>query len=269
MKKVFRSFVAIFIAFTWTSLAQAQLMMVTTRVEEEVAPSSTLTDTIALYNQSKRPMKLKAYWEDFIYKPPFSGKKEFLPVGASPYSMGQWVRFSPQEFTLQPGEKQEINYSINVPADAKGGYYGVLFFEETPPDQELQTTGVRIITRMGCLFFLESTDKQKRVILKDIGAQAYAVTGSVANQGNIFVFPKGIYYILDNEDIVVDRGELEKIYLIPDRQANFQIDLPQDIGQGTYTMVLTFDLDDGDSVVREIDFRKTGPSAIDIIEVRD
>ncbi len=269
MKNLWISFVAALCFLGIADVSSAQLMMDTTRVELEIAPSSSIVDSMSVYNTTDHEVNIRVYWQDFVYTPPFSGKKDFLPVGASDYSLGDWIRFSPQEFLLAPKESQKINYTIQVPANIHGGYYGVLFFEQIPKETEAKNKGVTIITRMGCLFYLESKDKIKKVFIDNIAGDIKSITGEIFNQGDVFVFPKGIYYILDAEGLVVNRGELEKIYLTPGNRAKFKIDISDDLARGNYTLVLTFDLMKGDSVVKEIDFQKSEFSEIQILQTRD
>lgn len=249
--------------------ARAQMMINPVRVEKEIMPSSSIVESITLHNTSDREISIKAYWRDFIYTPPFSGKKDFLPMGASEYSFGDWIRFSPEEFVLPPKGKKQVNYSINVPPDIHGGYYGVLFFEQAPKALNSPGTGVSLVTRMGCLFFLQASNRNKSVGIENIKAESDGIVGEIANQGDVFVFPKGIYYLMDPEGLVSERGELEKIYLTPNNQTKFQVDIPAGLSPGKYTLVLTFDLKDGDSIVREIDFVKDRYSGLKVVEIKN
>jgi len=233
-----------------------------------VSPGDTISDTMAIHNTSDKNININVYWQDFIYKEPFYGKKDFLQRGTSEYSMSEWISFSPTEFILLPQSKRHINYVIKVPENAKGGYYGVLFFEQTTEDVEAQKS-VKIITRLGSLFFLETTRKDKSSEITNISINKGKLSGDIKNNGNVFIFPKGIYYILDSNGIVNTRGEIKKIYLPCDKKANFDIDIPFEMQPGIYTIVITFDLNSGDSLVREIDFEKNSDVDIKLLDIRD
>jgi hypothetical protein len=43
----------------------------------------------------------------------------------------------------------------------------------------------------------------------------------------------------------------------------------RDLDPGAYTLVMTITLEDGDVLVKEIDFQKSDPSTFKIIEIRD
>jgi hypothetical protein len=69
--------------------------------------------------------------------------------------------------------------------------------------------------------------------------------------------------------MVGERGELDTLYLPPKETAQFSIDLPNALSSGRYTLVATFDLEDGDVFVNEIDFEKDTFDTITILQVRE
>lgn len=69
-----------------------------------------------------------------VYATPYSvSDGSYLPnyeEKASNADVYTWVAFDQDRFTLQPGEKVDVPYTIDVPADAApGGHYGVVFAE--------------------------------------------------------------------------------------------------------------------------------------------
>ena len=232
--------------------AQAQLLIEKSRVEQTVRPGTTIADTMVVHNRSSEPVAVKIYWQDFNYVSPYNGTKEFLPPGTSPYSMNGWVTFSPQQMVIPAQSKKEVDYTIKVPADAVGGHYGVLFFEQGAV-KAMNATGVNIVTRLGALFFIDSTNRSKKLDSSDLKEADGTFSGSMRNEGNVYLFPKGQYYVMNSEGLVLDRGKLDKIYLPPKAEASYSFK-PKKMDPGHYTLVLTFDLDEGDSLTREADF---------------
>jgi hypothetical protein len=69
-----------------------------------------------------------------LYSTPYSVKgTSYTPdfdTAAANADVYQWVTYEEDEYVLNPGEKVEAPYAIEVPADATpGGHYGVLFAE--------------------------------------------------------------------------------------------------------------------------------------------
>lgn len=266
---MYRIFVCFILVLTaWAGDAAAQLLMEKSRVEMTVTPGETIVDSMILHNTGGQPADVKIYWQDFTYLPPYDGEKKFSQPGTSEYTMGEWITYSPQLMTLPPQGKREINYTIRVPEDAKGGYYGVLFFEQGL-GYGTTSTGVNIITRLGSLFFIESSDRNRDAAVKDVAINQKFIEGKFENKGDVFMFPKGVYYLMDYDGVVTDRGEVDKMYVIPGAVKDFKIYMSDDIDPGQYTMVLTFDLGEGDSVVKEIDFTKNQRGQLNITQLRD
>ena len=157
---------------------------------------------------------------------------------------------------------------MKIPQDIQGGHYGVLFFEKGLTSKE-EINGVRLITRVGCLFFIEAKDKIKKAKVRDLKIIANKrLEGKISNSGNVVFIPEGVYYLM-SENSVVDRGQIKTLYLPPKETGMFTVDLPKKMKAGRYTLVITFDLQDGDSVVKEMDFYNDVSGQIRILEERD
>jgi len=247
----------------------AQLIVDKAKVKLVVSPGQTITDSITVYNSSNRKIWVRVYVEDFNYIPPFDGTKEFLPAGTVKNSCSSWIHFSPQEFQLLPFKGRKVTYSIKVPQDIKGGYYGVLFFEMSPGDIKRGKIDIKIIQRIGCLFFLEAQNRLKRGKIKNISGLGRSIQGEFFNAGDVILIPDGSFYVMDREGMAVERGKIKRFYLPPGESKSFTIKLSKKLSYyQLYTMVLTFDLGEGDVLVKEIDFEvdKTG---FRVTQIRD
>jgi len=247
----------------------AQIFIEQGKVTLNIKPGERVSDEITVHNTLNEQMRVNAYWEDFEYQPPYEGAKKFYPAGSTKDSFKEWVQFSPQEFVLPAFGKMKIQYVFNVPSDVQGGYYGVLFFEKIDQDLKDPQTGVNIVTRVGCLFFLESEQKSKNVSAENFSFSLNRLNYDLKNEGDVILIPKAIYYVMDQEGNVFDRGEFSNYYIPPQGIAQAALQLGSNIPDGQFTLVLTLDLQEGDSWVKEIDFEKNGESSFNLIRVRD
>jgi hypothetical protein len=247
---------------------RAQVFIEQGKVQATVKPGDNFGGDVTVNNTSNKELKVKIYWEDFLYQPPFDGNKKFLPSGTSDVSLGKWIQFSPHEAVLPPYAKMKIAYTIHLPTFAKGGYYGALFVEPETPELKMEK-GVRIITRVGSLFFIETDNKSKQAVVEDIALNGATLTGKFVNKGNVILIPNVTYYIMDTQSVIADRGDLKKYYLPASQSFDFSLPLKADLASGDYTLVLTFDLDEGDVVVKEVDFTKNSDSDFILKTVRD
>jgi len=268
MKKITQILIILGVYF-FPSLCSAQVMIEQGKVELTAVPGQTLTGSIDVHNNGDKPLKIRAYLGDFVYVEPFNGKKEFRPAGVTDYSMADWFSFLPRELTLQPYEKRKINYSIKVPADADGGYYNVLFVERNAGRVGAGAmAGVQIISRVGALFFVETSNARPRGKIDDIKADGGNLRVHLTNTGKMIIIPQSTYFIIDQGDRAVKRGEAGLLYLPPGKTAQFSLPAAEGLDDGNYTLVLTIDLGKGEALVREVDFRKT-KSAVEILKIRE
>lgn len=256
-------------ALAWSASSEAQLLIEQGKLSLIASPGKTIVDTLKVHNtSSQRTVRVRAYWEDFEYVAPFNAKKKFSTPGTSAYSMHDWIRFSPAEFTMAPQDQRSINYTIRVPKDIDQGHYGVLFFEEMVDDPQAKV-GIRIVSRVGALFFLEPSHKDVRVSIEQPTVEGHFLKMSFMNQGNVFLIPKTIYYVLTTDGRVARRGDVEKFYLPPGETFEVILPLFEKLEAGSYDSVITFDLEGGDSVVKEIDFSINQTGQVTLHQSRD
>jgi hypothetical protein len=236
--------------------AKAQVFLEEGKVSLVVSGGERVNKSIVVHNTSAEDLDAKVYWEDFEYQPPYDGTKIFLPAGTTPVSAARWVTYSPQQLVLPSFGKQQINYTIDVPQRMTEGHYGVLFIERINKDIK-DASGLNVITRVGCLFFIEPKDKVKKATLQDFSISPQnRLSGRFVNQGNIILIPRMTYYIMGEGDMVNDRGEVKKIYVPPGGSAAWEITLPDHLNAGRHTLIINSDLEEGDVVVKEIELNK-------------
>lgn len=270
MKKLLFLFFVIFISFNSSLFAQIKLDKYRDKID--VQPGVTEKGTILVENVSAtEAITVNAYLEDVKYISPFDGRKEFLPLSSTPYSCGKWVTVTPSTFYLKPGGKQKVDYAIKVPPSAKGGYYGVLFFEKGAA-VSAESTSVGIVLKIGCTLFLETKDKVKNVKIEDLSVNQDKLQGNFSNNGNVMLVMESSYYIIDGKGTIGDRGNIVKeLYLPVGEKAAFAINnMTKNISKGSYTLVIDFSLGKGEgTLVKEIDFSKNDSGEIKIVKVRD
>ncbi len=235
-----------------TGEAKAQLFLENGKVSLAVSGGDHLNGSLLIHNTSSQPENIKVYWEDFEYKSPYDGSKTFLPAGTAPGSASQWVSFSPQTFSIPAFGQQNIDYTVSVPSQIQEGHYGVLFFEKSSESPIGGGDEITLVTRVGCLFFIEPSNKNKKAVLQDIGLKANNITASFVNQGNVILIPRTTYYMMQEGGLVLNRGEIKKLYVPPGASAPLEIPLKKQVNPGHYTLVVNSDLEEGDVVVKEI-----------------
>ncbi len=252
-----------------TGEAKAQLLLEEGKVSLAVSGGEHRNGSLIIHNTSSVPINIRVYWEDFEYRPPYDGSKNFFPAGTALGSASQWVAFSPQVFSLPAFGQQRVDYTVTVPSQIQEGHYGVLFFEKGGNSSITKGDEVAIVTRVGCLFFIEPSNKIKKALLQDIALKANNITVSFVNQGNVILIPRTTYYMMQEGGLVLNRGEVKKLYVPPGISAPLEIPLKKQLDPGHYTLVVNSDLEEGDVVVKEIELAVDASGQLTIEKVQD
>lgn len=216
-----------------------------------ISPGETQSGTINVKNPAANSLAIKVYLEDWLYTSSIDGSKKFYPPGTLPLSCAEWIRFVPAEFTISPYGKQVVNYTVNCPADAKGGHYAVMFFETSLGEvKDEEGVNVTVLGRLGSLFCVEPEGTINRTAelsnLSIVRNKGIDIELQFENTGNIDIISEGTFYLMDRKGIIAARGEFDKIYTFPGDKAVISSSISEqtapEIPEGEYDLVITIDL---------------------------
>lgn len=98
------------------AFAQKKISTSPTRLNYKISPGGTQRGLITVTNNSELRQEFKVDFGDFDATR--SGKSKFLEKGVLPRSCANWLSASPTLFTLDPGENQQIEVTMDVPQDS-------------------------------------------------------------------------------------------------------------------------------------------------------
>jgi hypothetical protein len=210
---------------------------------------------IKLYSQSREPINLTVYLEDWEYSNS-DGTKTFFAPGSTPLSCAEWIKFSPGTLTIPPYGVGKINYVVNLPEDAVGGHYAVMFFETSAEsalggerDRRMVRSGVGIALRLGSLIYVEAKNNTTRsgdftnFSVKNTGKSNYfSIATLFKNTGNSDITLVGSYHLMTKAGVVQARGEFNKIYTLPGDTGELSAEWKGLLPAGLYDLVMTFNL---------------------------
>jgi hypothetical protein len=122
--------------------AAAQVSVVSSTLNEHAAaPGEQYTGTIRLRNTGAEPRQARVSPADYRFLA--DGRTFYEQPGTGAHSNAAWVRFSPGQLTLAPGEEATVSYTVAVPADAalRGSYWSVLLVETVDDASAAVRTG--------------------------------------------------------------------------------------------------------------------------------
>lgn len=123
-------------------------------VEVNGDPGYYTEGTMGVINESDQPVTYRAVMADFIVEDN-AGTPQILPANSlmKTYSAAAWMGVSPQIFTINPGKRQNLNYFIQIPGNARpGGHYAAVVFTPVNPTTGTQTSQAVVNGEIGTLF---------------------------------------------------------------------------------------------------------------------
>ena len=95
-----------------------------------IDPGGTSEGTLKIVNDSDEPLTFKVEVQDYIVEDK-NGTPNLLPPNSlsERYSATSWIGIAPNEFTVEPHQRQIVQYFIQVPPDARpGGHYAAITY---------------------------------------------------------------------------------------------------------------------------------------------
>lgn len=134
MKK-YALLVGAFLVLPFLFLAQGAhaLQLSPTIFDISAKPGQTISKAVKLTNETSAPMTLSYTTGIFEAAREGNGTPTLLPKPIDINSIADWITVPTPQVTLQPGQKLDVPFTINVPADAEaGGHYGWISWNESP-----------------------------------------------------------------------------------------------------------------------------------------
>ena len=258
-----KGLIGIFFIFFITSIVWAEKVyfrLDQSKIRLNIPPGNSQAGTIKIHSQSDEEIGLQVYLEDWEYTDKQDGTKNFFPAQSTPRSCAQWINFSPAEFTLPPWGEKKLNYIVNVPEEAAGGRYAVMFFQ-TLLNQPVQTqepeylgkdeirSGVNLAIRIGTLFYVEAEGAvERRAELKNLSVSAdekdkpLSIGVDLLNAGNVDITAGGTFNIIDRQGTVYARGEFNEVGTFPGDVAKLTSSWDEPLPEGTFDLIITINL---------------------------
>lgn len=172
------------------------------KVEVRLAPGEEVIKSLAIINQTGRPLYFKITKEDFEGSRDLERVTVFLGEEKGRFSLKDWLQPDIEEFSLEQGQRINLEVKITVPQEAApGGYYAAVFAASQPRPEEAGQA--KVISRLGALFFVrvEGEVKEEGFLKEFKSNKFYYQKGPVEfeliseNDGNVHLIPYGLIEI--------------------------------------------------------------------------
>ena len=249
MKIIAGIFTALLVLVVLTSPALAQLGISPGSMDMQVPEGEHSLPSITVRNDSDRPMDFEV--ELVGYGQGIGGSTEVLEPDTNPLSALPYIGFAPAGFYLEPGESQEVDLTVSVPAGTEGGRYAVVLVVATPRDEE----AIKTVSRLGVLVRLTiaGSDLIQEGSIESIGSEPVEsgkpipIRVTYANEGNVHYRVQSSVTIYDAQGAVLDIVRSRLAVVLPGYSRELVAEwIPdRDLEPGTYNAVASVSLEDG------------------------
>src|SRR3989338_6136293 len=240
-------------------------------------------DALTIFNTTDELQTVKVYAVDSV---PSNQGNFALEAEADPKDgIGAWIKLSQDLITLQPGENQEIPFTIAIPQNADvGEHSGGIILQKAQGSQDQLQNGASIVTRVGIRVYetvpgeikKEIEIKDFNVSLKKLASQPayYEINLIAQNKGNVSLQPKVTlaiggwgkikYFTRSSFDyqkgIILDLRDFTDFFTGEDLSRNWQLLRDQKVstnwtwpkprfGRFTFQANLTYDTEGGQKTI--------------------
>jgi hypothetical protein len=137
----------------------------------EIPIGGSQTRTLRVTNVGSEREDVRVFYQDWIREP--NGDHRYLEGGSLERSLSDWIKITPLKFSLDPGEYQDISFTLSVSrevqnprvlgddnaevsyAPVEGTYWGIIMIEPVnTPKSPGQGVGISAVFRHGVNAFL-------------------------------------------------------------------------------------------------------------------
>lgn len=219
-----------------------------------LAPGQSSTDEALVSNTGNEPVTLRLYSANAITAK--NGGTTFAPRSEGADGATFWLDVAPATFTLQPGEKRSVPFTVQVPQNASPGEHitGLVVEEvvdvaSTQADRSRAQFGAVVVRRAGVAAVID-VPGIRTPALTLVGASLREQTDesgavfevSVRNTGNISLKGKGVLTVKDTRDTVLQTVVFEMDSILGGRDTSYYINHPVKLLDGEYRLEATAEI---------------------------
>ena len=233
-------------------------------------PGETVTCTMKAENMGEETVSIKIATKDFI-KGLYGEEKQVEP-GTVKRGCAGWIRISPQKLDLAPHETRTINFSMTIPMDGEGTYWGNILVSQVS-----KPTLSRTIKKGGTSFQIFALQdmlirvlvnvpgtEQKKGVITDISVKDQKTGGMTTievvfeNQGNSLLKCNGQIQVRDENGETVRTIPLEyghaPFTVYPGGRRVVYGHIKEKLPPGDYILLTIIDYGGEDLVAGEMEF---------------
>lgn len=212
---------------TPTFAKNGELMVSPSRIEipDTINPGESYTGTFKVINSGDTDIKYRVYASGYMvsFVENNDNYSQIFDQDGPYTAVSKWFTFSKDTGNLKPGEKDEITYTINVPADAPaGGQYAAIMAEIDNDEDQMFVSK----SRVGTLVYSSIAGETKidaKIIDNKIPSFLFEppvyATSLVENNGNVHLtasYSLQVFPLFSDEELYTNEEEPETHIVMPE-----------------------------------------------------
>ncbi|MEO5923209.1 MAG: hypothetical protein ABIR70_05210 [Bryobacteraceae bacterium] len=221
----------------WPAYAQTGLGLSPLRVETAIEAGTTVSNALVLSNVADRTTSIRAEVLDFYVDS--EQEPQFVASSQDAYSCRTWLRVSPTDVEIAPGQRVLVRYTFRIPEEiAAGTYYCAAAFSTAPiPDEKV--SGLSVNVRAITSFYMTVGRTRPEGTLRRLYVEALPndstrsrIVCEVENTGSYVWRPIGGLSIVSAEGEVLHEIPFRSMPVLPGRKQRFLFPVTEEIPQG-------------------------------------
>jgi len=255
--------------------ARADLSLLASPAElnVELRPGQSTAQVVKILNKGTVPFKYNAYSWEWWYSA--KSRKLFAPVGTFDRQAARWITITPAQRELKPGASADVKVTVSAPADARGGYFAVVFFEVTPPlppglSEEMKAR-MGMGARLGVLVEVRATPAKGAAEpvaskIEMTGVEVEPPTAAsplhlkinALNAGPLMERPSGVVSLVEKgTHRIRGKVDLASVRMLPGQDGVFEGTFTGQLSPGEHEAIVTLTYGAGGTVVSRAPFTVT------------
>lgn len=190
------------------------------------------------------------------------------------HDVGAWITLSSQKITLNPGQSQDVPFSLRIPSTVRPGQHGGGIIARDAVDQAVSSNsgGVHSIVQvqlqeiLGVLVNLPGTLTEKlnvTGITYDRKSTSQNLLVGLANTGTQIIHPSGILQISAKEGKLLQNVPMKLAAILPQTAISYPVSIENHaLNSGTYTASISLSYEGGHHVSYETTFVTSLPQPV-------
>jgi hypothetical protein len=251
-KKLFILSITVFLVLLIFNSVFAAVRVEPSRIILNALERKRSTGTIEVVNNGEEEIELTTVLHDWSLD-----EKDSVVVfeaGETDYTLDGLIKFNPRVFTLAPGQKQIVRFTVSSPESENPKERRGIVFVEHETDLIDDATGSRVKTQIGTTIYYIPVGVKYN--FKFMGLRLYnnsepmpqGISLRIKNDGDGHLRYYTAYKIINSNNELIMEDKLNQLLILPKNERFFSFYLKERLESGNYKFMLEFSFYNTDRV---------------------